>query len=222
MDNFFYKIKESNDDKIKKMCEIKLQEGYTKYLEENINSKRYEITGGYKNFKRDIDRLKQEFDSVHRDFKDYEIMWTWHGFVQSIKETEALIIKADEDLSQKEKEEEQKRNEQRFDKMLKNQENIQAKALEKQKNDMQSHYNQLENKRDKQLKQERQKYQDLMVAKLNFEKETAQRETERFRKEQEQKQMEMMKEMEKERQRHAQQIAMCMDRMNDRDSCILS
>jgi hypothetical protein len=31
-------------------------------------------------------------------------MWTWHGFVKGLEKTEALIIQADEDLSQKEKE----------------------------------------------------------------------------------------------------------------------
>jgi hypothetical protein len=73
MDNFLNKIKESNDEKIKEMCEMKLKEAYAKYLEGNIENKVYETAGGYRKFQRDIDRLKQDFESDLRDFKDYEV-----------------------------------------------------------------------------------------------------------------------------------------------------
>jgi hypothetical protein len=73
MDNFFNKLKQTNAEKIKEMCEAKLQEAFEKHLKEKIQNKEYETAGGYRKFQRDMVRLKQIFDSELRDFKEYEV-----------------------------------------------------------------------------------------------------------------------------------------------------
>jgi hypothetical protein len=73
MDNLLNKLKQTNDEQIKIMCERKLKEVFEKDLEVKIKNKAYETAGGYRKFQRDMDRLKQEFDSELRDFKEYEV-----------------------------------------------------------------------------------------------------------------------------------------------------
>ncbi|XP_060575169.1 guanylate-binding protein 1-like isoform X2 [Ruditapes philippinarum] len=194
MDNIWNKIRESNNEKVRELCDQKLQEAFAKYLKENFENKEYEAPGGYRKYQRDIARLKEDFESDLRDFKEHEIMWTWHGFVKEMKEIEAKIVQADEELSLKEKEDEQRRNQESIDKLLKEHQKAQHEALEQQKKDLESHYNKLEKDRLDQLQIERQRYEALLQEKV--EKEAAQREVERMKREQEERMAEMKKEKE--------------------------
>ncbi|XP_053383425.1 uncharacterized protein LOC128546197 [Mercenaria mercenaria] len=185
MDNIWNTLKDENVVKVREMCEVKLQEAYSKSLKGKIENREFEVSGGYRKFQRDIEIMKEEYNSTLRDFDEHEILWAWLGFVKTLKVHESKIIQADEALSEKEKEDEKKRNEENMEKILKEQQKAQKEAFEQQQKEMKEHYDKLDQAREKQLQEERDKYQKYVNEKL--EKEEAQKEAARLRNEQEEK-----------------------------------
>ncbi|XP_053376380.1 guanylate-binding protein 1-like isoform X2 [Mercenaria mercenaria] len=185
MDNIWNTLKDENVVKVREMCEVKLQEAYNKSLKGKIENEDYEVAGGYRKFQRDIEIMKEEYNSSLRDFDEHEVLWAWLGFVKTLKVHESKIIQADEALSEKEKKDEKKRNEENMEKILKEQQKAQKEALEQQQKELKEHYDNLDQAREKQLQEEREKYQKYVNEKL--EKEEAQKEAARLRNEQEEK-----------------------------------
>lgn len=186
MDNFWNKIEKENAKKVREMCNVRLQELFKKHLEEKIRNGLYEKARGYRQFQRDVERFKAEYEHDLRNFKEHEYVSTWHGFLKSLKETDEKIILADEDLSQKEKEAEKIRNEENIDRLVKETHKTQIEALEKQKKDLESHHTKLMEDRCRQLETEKQRFESLVNEKFKMEKEASQRELERCRKEHDQ------------------------------------
>jgi hypothetical protein len=80
--------------------------------------------------------------------------------------------------------EKQRQNQENIAKLIEEQKNAQKEALDKQKQDLQDHFNKLQKDRDEQLEKEQAKYEALVNDRL--EKEAAQKEIERYKKEQNQ------------------------------------
>jgi hypothetical protein len=70
MDNIWNKIRESNNQKVLELCDQKLKEAFAKNLKED---QEYEKPGGYREYQSDIARLKEDFESNLRDFKEHEV-----------------------------------------------------------------------------------------------------------------------------------------------------
>ncbi|XP_060603429.1 reticulocyte-binding protein homolog 2a-like [Ruditapes philippinarum] len=179
MDAIWDKTKATNEQKVREKCENTLQNIFEKYLKKNIENREYETAGGHRRYKRDVERTKDEYVSVLRDFKENEILSTWYGFVESMTKTEATIIEAEENMSRQEKEAEQRRNQEKLDELLKQQKRAQEDALEKQEKYLADHYEKLEKDRREQQAADKEKYDALVKEKL--EKEAAQKEAERYK-----------------------------------------
>ncbi|XP_060605755.1 guanylate-binding protein 1-like [Ruditapes philippinarum] len=179
MDAIWDKTIATNEQKVREKCENTLQNIFEKYLKKNIENREYETAGGHRRYKRDVERTKDEYVSVLRDFRENEILATWYRFVESMTKTEATIIEADGNISQQEKEAEQRRNKEKLDELLKQQKKAQEDALEKQKKDLADHYEKLDKDRSNQQAADKEKYEALVKEKL--EKEAAQKEAERYK-----------------------------------------
>ncbi|XP_060572446.1 guanylate-binding protein 1-like [Ruditapes philippinarum] len=183
MDAMWGKIKTTNEEKVREKCENTLHSLSMKYLRNNIVNEEYEKAGGHRRYKRDMERIKDEYVGVLKDFKENEIISTWYGFVESMSKTEAKIVEADENLSQQEKEAEQKRNKEEHDELLKKQQKAQEDALKQQRQDLANHYEKLEKDRREQQAKDQEKYKTMVTERL--EKEAAQNEVKRLQKQQE-------------------------------------
>ncbi|XP_060561032.1 guanylate-binding protein 2-like [Ruditapes philippinarum] len=183
MDAIWEQIRSTNEQKVRDKCENTLSNLFGKYLEKNLENRVYETAGGHQIYKSDVKRTKDEYFNVLRDFKENEILPAWYGYVESMTTPEAKIIEADKNMSQIEKEAEQRRNQEKLDRLWKQQEKAQEYAFEKQIKDLKDHYEKLDQDRRKQQAAEKEKYEALVKEKL--EKEAAQKEAERYKLEQE-------------------------------------
>ncbi|XP_060551713.1 guanylate-binding protein 1-like [Ruditapes philippinarum] len=180
MDELWNTMKEENDILVQQKCENTLQDDPVKRsIDKKLRNKDYETAGGYRKFQRDVELLKEGYFSNLRDFEEKEILWTWYGFIKCSKESEVRIVEADENLAKREKEEEQRRNQENIDKLMKEQQKAQKEALAKQKKDLDDHYKKLAEDRGKQIKVDQAKYEAFLIER--FEKEAAQKELERFK-----------------------------------------
>ncbi|XP_060551711.1 capping protein inhibiting regulator of actin dynamics-like [Ruditapes philippinarum] len=181
MDKIWYNIKEDNDTKVQEMCKKKLDLAFKGCIEEKLKKKEYETAGGYPKFQRDVERLKEEYVSNLSDYEENEILHAWYGFIKCNKETVARIVEADENLSEKKKEDEQRRNQECIEQLLQEQQKAQQETLEKQRKDLEDHYTILDKDRDEQLKADQAKHKSLVTER--FEKDAAQKEIKRYTKE---------------------------------------
>ncbi|XP_060603428.1 uncharacterized protein LOC132756383 [Ruditapes philippinarum] len=183
MDAMWGKIKTTNEEKVREKCENTLHNLSMKYLGKNIENGEYKKAGGHRRYKRDMERIKDEYVGVLRDFKENEILSTWYGFVESMTQTEAEIVEADENMSQQEKEAEQKRNQEKLEELSKKQQKAHDDALKQQRQDLANHYEKLEKDRREQEAKDQEKYKSMVTERL--EKEAAQKEVEQLQKQQE-------------------------------------
>jgi hypothetical protein len=78
MDALWDTIKEDNDTLVRQKCEDTLEHDSLKSsIEEKIMNKDYETPGGYRKFQRDVERLREGYTSILRDFDEKEV---WRSF----------------------------------------------------------------------------------------------------------------------------------------------
>lgn len=178
MDAIWYEKKITNDKKVRGKCEKTLHNVYVKYLEKNIKNREYEKAGGHRRYRSDVEKTKNDYFSSLKDFKENEIISPWHEFVESMTEKEATIIEADENMSQKEKEAEQKKAQEKIEELFKQRQKAEEDALNRQKKIFDDHYEKLDKERREQQKINNEKMLELMKEKLA--KEEVQKQNERL------------------------------------------
>ncbi|XP_060566028.1 guanylate-binding protein 1-like isoform X2 [Ruditapes philippinarum] len=181
MDAIWYEIKSTNEQKVREKCENTMQNLFVKYLEKSLENRDYETAGGHEIYKRDVEKAKDKYFSILKDFKENEILSTWYRFVESMTKPEEKIIEADKNISQKEAE--QKQNQEKLDILWKQRQKAQEDESEKQMKYLEDHYKKLDKDRREQQAVDEEKYEAFLKDRL--EKEAAQREVERYKLEQE-------------------------------------
>ncbi|XP_060552252.1 guanylate-binding protein 2-like [Ruditapes philippinarum] len=179
MDGIWNKVKTTNEKKVREKCENTLQNVFVKYLKNSIKNGEYETAGGHRRYKHDVERTKDEYVSVLRDFKENEILSTWYGFVESMKRTEAKILEADENLSQREKEAEQRRNQEKLDELLRQQQKAHEDALFQQKQYLEDHYEKIDKDRREKQAADQERYEVMLQERLKETEEVRLQEVER-------------------------------------------
>jgi hypothetical protein len=73
MDAIWYEIKSTNEQKVREKCENTMQNLFVKYLEKSLENRDYETAGGHEIYKRDVEKAKDEYFSILKDFKENEV-----------------------------------------------------------------------------------------------------------------------------------------------------
>ncbi|XP_060587123.1 guanylate-binding protein 1-like [Ruditapes philippinarum] len=172
MEAIWRKIKNENQIKITETCQQKLLKAKT-HFDEKISDKDYETAGGYQMFQRDVKQFKDQYENELQDFTAQEISWTWHHFVENMKKTEERILQADEGMSKQEKEDELRRKEEDYARILQKQQKEQKEEIQQKAQYMKRHYENILEDQLQQLKIEREKFEVLVMEKFDKEKEEA-------------------------------------------------
>ncbi|WAR13712.1 hypothetical protein MAR_003817, partial [Mya arenaria] len=132
-------------------------------LQKGLRFKRYEVIGGYKQFKQDLTKVRQNYEKALSDFQQEEIELVWSSFANQLVPVETEILKKDNSLSEIEKKKEKDENA----KLMKQREEEMAietqKALDKQKKELLDEQERLRAERERQYKKGEQKLHEKLI-----------------------------------------------------------
>ena len=74
MNTFWTQIEKENAEKVKEMCETKLQAAYEKHLAKKVANRDYEIASRYRSFQGDMEKLNNEYTSALQEYGESEVV----------------------------------------------------------------------------------------------------------------------------------------------------
>ncbi|XP_053388179.1 guanylate-binding protein 2-like [Mercenaria mercenaria] len=144
MDNIWEEKKEENTKKLHDLCEITIKQKNEAILEPNIKNNAYNKAGGFRHYKRDIERMREEYVHALNDFDEHEVLGSWLEFVQQKRDIENIIIGTDDALTEKQKQEEKQQNKQMIEKLTKEQDEKYKAELQKQKKELEDQHKKIQ------------------------------------------------------------------------------
>ncbi|XP_052813022.1 golgin subfamily A member 6-like protein 22 [Mya arenaria] len=165
MEMLWVKRKSENEQHIIKYCEASLDALQLKItLIDGIQAQSYEVVGGHKKFKHDLERVGQQYTLELKDkgYADREAAIIWSTFMQTLGEAEMKIIQLDESLTEEEKKREKEENKQEMQRMVHTIEEQNKQLLEEQRESYEAQQKEIENKRDEQDREHQEKMTQLL------------------------------------------------------------
>ncbi|WAR13730.1 GBP2-like protein [Mya arenaria] len=118
-------------------------------LKTELQNQTFEVLGGYKNFKRDVDIVKQEYEQALRDYEHREIVFPWSVVADWLGEAENRILEKDDALSEEEKQRERMEYSNSIERMKVEMAEANQTALDKQKNELEEQQKELNAERER-------------------------------------------------------------------------
>ncbi|XP_052820911.1 guanylate-binding protein 3-like [Mya arenaria] len=145
-----HKKQGENDEEIGKHCTNKLSSLKSlNDLKTELQNQTFEVLGGYKNFKRDVDIVKQEYEQALRDYEHREIVFPWSVVADWLGEAENRILEKDDALSEEEKQRERMEYSNSIERMKVEMAEANQTALDKQKNELEEQQKELNAERER-------------------------------------------------------------------------
>ncbi|XP_052760692.1 guanylate-binding protein 1-like isoform X1 [Mya arenaria] len=112
MDLFRQQFQRQNEEEIEKHCtNVLLGLASFSNLQAGLQNKGYEVIGGHRKFKQDVDMVRQEYEQALRNYEQREIGLVWKSFAKQLGPKETKILDKDDELSKEEKKREKEENE---------------------------------------------------------------------------------------------------------------
>ncbi|WAR13720.1 hypothetical protein MAR_003825 [Mya arenaria] len=112
MDLLWQQFQNQNEEEIVKHCKNVLS-GLASFcnLQARLQKADYEVLGGHRKFKRDVDMVKQQYEQALREYEQpREIGLVWSNFASDLRPEENKILEKDNELSEEEKAKEKEEN----------------------------------------------------------------------------------------------------------------
>ncbi|XP_052819758.1 guanylate-binding protein 1-like [Mya arenaria] len=158
MDLFQQQCQRANEEKIEEHCRNILDgmESLCK-LKAGSENKEYEVLGGHRIFKRDVDNVRKEYEQALLRYEQREIGLVWSSFANELSSVEDYILDKDNELSQEEKRREKEEIANAMEQMRVEMAEDNQKALERQKKDIDEQQLKLNAERERRDKEQEDK-----------------------------------------------------------------
>ncbi|WAR13932.1 GBP3-like protein [Mya arenaria] len=180
MDLLWQQFQSQNKEEKEKHC-TKVLSGLPSFsnLQARLQKTDYEVLGGHRKFKRDVDMVKQKYEQALREYEQpREIGLVWNNFVSDLCADENKILEKDNELSEDEKAREKEENAKSMERMKVEMAEANQKALAKQRNELDEQQKKLDAERERRDTEHQNKIADLqnkLAATLDENKEAQRR-----------------------------------------------
>ncbi|XP_052760423.1 guanylate-binding protein 1-like [Mya arenaria] len=154
MDLSWQQFQSQNEEEIEKHCTNVLI-GLTSFsnLQAGLKNKGYNVLGGHKKFKRDVDEVRQQYEQALQNYEPREIGLVWGNFTSELCPEEHKILEKDDELSDEEKKREKEENAKAMERMNVEMREANQKALDKQKKELEEQQFKLNAERERRDKE---------------------------------------------------------------------
>ncbi|XP_052771490.1 guanylate-binding protein 3-like isoform X2 [Mya arenaria] len=139
MDLVFIKLRSKNKQSVEEKCAVTLTELKSmKQFQKQLEAQKYEVPGGYINYKTDVERIKQDYMAALKEFNTGEVLMTFTSFYQQMTDTEMKIMQMDNKLSEDERKKQTEESERKMQSMvekIKEENKLSLENLKKEKDE---------------------------------------------------------------------------------------
>ncbi|WAR13940.1 GBP2-like protein [Mya arenaria] len=174
MDLFWQQFQRQNEGELVKHCKhVLFGLESIRNLLARLQTEGYNVLGGHKKFKRDVETARQQYEQAFFDYEPREVGLVWSNFANRLGPDENKILEKDDELCVEQKKREKEETAESMERMKIEMAEDNQKALDKQKNELDEQQMELNVERERRDKEHEDKVEDLQkkIASLETNKE---------------------------------------------------
>ncbi|WAR13930.1 GBP2-like protein, partial [Mya arenaria] len=162
MDLFWQQFQRQNEGELVKHCEnVLFGLESIRNLLARLQTEGYNVLGGHKKFKRDVETARQQYEQAFCDYEPREVGLVWSNFANRLGPDENKILEKDDELSVEQKKREKEETAESMERIKIEMAEDNQKALDKQKKELDEQQMDLNVERKRRDKEHEDKVEDL-------------------------------------------------------------